>query len=174
MILRSRRGGAVVTALLAGLSIAGCARGGEAPSRPGPKLAGFEEVTSTENRLPAGFPKNLPLPRYRRVLYSATSNLGLSAYFEAGESPETMKRFLLKELPEAGWALRSCHDLARSPDPAVTIITAGKDEGTVTVTVGYHPDYAARLNGGRYDFFVSLAFRSQTQSLGTTPTGCSQ
>lgn len=173
MTIRSRRGGAVLSALLASLAMAGCARG-EAPSRPGPELSGFEEVTSTENRLPAEFPRNLPLPRYRRVLYSASSNLGLSAYFEAGDSPDTLKKFLLKELPQAGWTVRSCHDLARSPDPAVTIITAGKDEATVTVMVGYHPDYAARLDGRRYDFFVSLAFRSPSQPAGTAPTGCSQ
>lgn len=174
MTIRSRRGGAVLTAVLASVAIAGCARGGEAPSRPGPELAGFEEVTSTENRLPPGFPRDLPLPRYRRVLYSAASNLGLSAYFEADASRDAMKGFLLKELPEAGWVLRSCHDLVGSPDPAVTIVTASKDEAAVTVTVGYHPDHAARLDGRRYDFFVSLAFRSQAPASETVPPVCRQ
>ena len=173
MTTRSRRGGALLAVVLASLAIAGCTGGEDAPSRPGPELSGFEEVISTENRLPAEFPRTLPLPRNRRVIYSAGSNLGLSAYFEARESPEAIKRFLLEELPEAGWVLRSCQDLVRSPDPAVTIITASQDGTMATVTVGYHQDYAARLNGRRYDFFVSLAFRSQAQP-GTAPTDCEQ
>lgn len=51
----------------------------------------------------------------------------------------------------------------------MTNITADKDGTAATVTVGYHPDYATRLDGRRFDFFVSLAFRSQAQTTEADP-----
>ena len=45
-------------------------------------------------------------------------------YFDTGDSSEDLKRLMLRELPRAGWELRSCQELPRSPDP-VTIINDG-------------------------------------------------
>jgi hypothetical protein len=159
MNLWAHRAGVLLASVLAASPLAACTRGGEAPRPADPKLSAFEEVVSRQNRLPAEFPRSLPLPKEHRVLYSAVSNLGVSAYFETGDPADTVKGFMLRQLPDAGWVLRSCQVIPRSPEP-VTIITADKDGSAATVTVGYHPDYAQRLAGGRYDLLVSVAFRS--------------
>lgn len=161
MTIRAPRGGALLAAVLATLAVAGCSGGGTPAPRAGPDLAGFEEITSTANRLPPEFPRDLSLPKGYRVLYSAVSKLGVSVYFDTGGPSEGLKGFMLEELPDAGWALRSCRVIPRSPEP-VTIITAVKDGSAATVTIGYHPDFAARLEGRHYDLFVAYAFRSQT------------
>jgi hypothetical protein len=151
-------------AVFLALGALGAACGGDgrfATLRPNPTYT--FELESRENALPREFPSEFPLPSGRTVLYSAVSPLGVVAYFSSSLRGEALRDFMLARLPGAGWRVGSCSLAQRTPE-SVWIIGAGKGDRVATVTVGFNPDLAARLNGRRYSFFVSVAER------GTPPT----
>lgn len=155
----------VVVALL--LTVAGCDRGEPPPGRS-PNLSNFDERVSRANRLPDEFPRDFPLPGKRDVLYSAVSRLGVVVYFDAPDSSERISDFLLDRLPKEGWTLRTCQLLRASPDPVRNIVAA-KGRTVATTTVGHHPDFAARLDGKRFAFLVSVAFSAEPPTSTAAP-----
>lgn len=125
-----------------------------------PQPGGFRELVSTKDRLPAGLPRDVPLPAYRRVLYSAESSLGVVVYFDSKLSADTIRADLLRGLRERGWTLRSCRITRASPEP-FTLIVADKAGTALSAGIGFSPDQGARLNGKRYSYFVSVAKQAQ-------------
>lgn len=141
-------------AIVIALNATACTSGEPRPtSSPG---AVQNERVSTDNALPAEFPKDFPLPSPRRVLYSAVSPVGVVVYFDQTGSGDALKTDLLAGLTDRGWTLHACVRNTGGVEPITTIV-AGKGRAVATAVIGYSPDYAARLQGKIYTLFVSVA-----------------
>lgn len=149
--MRARfRVAAAVMALLA----AGCTSGD--PRRPATSPGAIpNERVSTDDALPAEFPGEFPLPPHR-VIYSAVSPVGVVVYFTSDRTKAAIADYLLTELSGARWKLHSCLRNTSGVEPVTTIV-ASRNSVVATAVVGYSPDFATRLNGRIYTFFVSVA-----------------
>lgn len=144
--------GAVTAA--AALLAAGCTSAD--PPRPATSPGAIpNERVSTDDALPAEFPGEFPLPPHR-VIYSAVSPVGVVAYFTSDRPKDSLKDYFLTELSRRKWTLHSCLRNTSGVEPVTTIV-ASRSSVVATAVVGYSPDFATRLNGRIYSFFVSVA-----------------
>lgn len=114
------------------------------------------ELVSTDDALPSGFPDEIDIPEPSTIIYSATSSLGSSVFVSSSLVHDDVKRRFLDIFDEDGWTLHTCSTTPQQPEPITTIV-ASRDGYTTSVLIGYSPQNAARLNGQRYSFLVSVA-----------------
>lgn len=139
------RAAALVAIVLA--TTVGCSGGDDNLVRPGIK-------ETREDKLPDGFPKNLPLPEGSSVIVSGDLTGGVELVLFRAESPEGgFRGFFIDELPDEGWVLASCAQTDASPEP-VSLIVATKGREQVNITAGYlDVDYPIAYQG-EYSFAV--------------------
>lgn len=147
--------------------IANAKKGGASASPKGSPGANVKE--STENKLPSGFPSDFPLPKDRRVVYSATTEQASLVYFASDRSAADLEQFMSSELPKAGWRLVLCQR-AQSPQP-ITVIIAGKESSTAYVGIGYSPGSAPQVKD-KYSFFVTIS-KTSSPLPSSSPQPCS-
>lgn len=140
------------------LMVSGCGRGKDAAkSSPGPVSSLNPNLKeSKDDKLPAGFPSDFPLPKDRKVLYSAESDQGTVVFFASGESSDRIRDQLAAELPKNGWQLVNCTKTPLSPEP-ITVLLANKNDRLASVAIGYIelPKDQRRFEG-KYSFYVSV------------------
>lgn len=143
-----RAAAARIVVVLVVLAIAtGCDGGdGENVVRPG--------VEEREGELPSNFPDGFPLPEDNKVLVSGDLTEGVAlVLFEAETPEEGYLKFFVDRLPEQGWALASCSQVAATPEPVAQIV-AYKGQLQANVTAGFlDVDYPIAYDGP-YSFAV--------------------
>ncbi|HEX9713927.1 MAG TPA: hypothetical protein VGB52_15400 [Actinomycetota bacterium] len=138
---------------LACAAFAACTNSPADPDRsPGPVEG---ELVSTADALPPEFPQDHPRPGSPTVLYSAVSQVGSVVYFSTSMPHDEIVRALLEQLPADGWTVFGCRTVPG--EEPVSFIVASKGRRVASSVVGFSAEQAARINGARYSYLVSVA-----------------
>lgn len=113
------------------------------------------ESESRDGGLPREFPRSLPLPSDRVVLYSALSPSGVVAYLSTQSSSDQVKALMLRTQSSNKWKLHVCR-VAEGKEGPVSTLVFSTDSSVISVQIGYTPEAATRLNGDMFSFFVSI------------------
>jgi hypothetical protein len=168
---------------LAAVAAAGCgggktntASGSASPGAPGSPRSlppGASPTTtpkieeSTENKLPATWPKDFPLPKSYKIVYSASTVGGTVVFFDSDQSSSDIKAFFANELPKTGWRLSACQETNMSPQP-ITVMLASKDDRLASIAIGYIQQTAQQAKfKGKYAFYAAV---TKSQSAQPTPS----
>lgn len=119
------------------LVVAACGGDDDAPSAtPGAQATAGPAQTSTENRLPDGFPQDFPQPPDGKIVYSISLEGGWSVFFDSSAEHAALRRFYAEALPKGGWVLSSCEVNEVEGKPLTVIISQKGPELLGVVSIG--------------------------------------